>query len=72
MKTIGRRIMAAKAKKKPHDLRDDIWAPRTTVTRKTDGRRAGEPDSVDREERNPEIVSPAVGRNVTPGQTTKG
>jgi hypothetical protein len=58
--------MAAKAKKKPHDLRDDIWAPRTTVTRKTDNRRPGEPDSDP--EGNPEIVSPQVGKNVTPGQ----
>jgi hypothetical protein len=64
--------MAAKAKKKPHDLRDDIWAPRATVTRKTNDRRPGEPDSVDPEEGNPEIVSPEVGKNITPGQATKG
>jgi hypothetical protein len=64
--------MAAKAKKKPHDLRDDIWAPRTTVTKRTDDRRPGEPVSVDPEEGNPEIVSPRAGKNVTQGQTTKG
>jgi hypothetical protein len=59
------------AKQKPHDLRDDIYAPPTTVTN-TDERLAGaEPVSVDPERGNMRIVSPNAG-NVPQGQTTKG
>jgi hypothetical protein len=64
--------MAAKTKKKPHDLRDDIWAPRTSVRRKMDERLPDEPEAIDLERGDPEIVSPEVRKNVTPGQTTKG
>jgi hypothetical protein len=63
--------MAAKTKKKPHDLRDDIWAPQTSVTRKRDERLPDEPERIDLGREEPEIVSPQVGKNVTPGQTTK-
>jgi hypothetical protein len=64
--------MAAKTKKKPHDLRDDIWAPRTSVTKKRDEHLPDEPEPIDLERDDPEIVSPGVGNNVTPGQATKG
>jgi hypothetical protein len=61
----------AKAKQKPHDLRDEIYAPRTTET--TDGRLAGdEPKSVDPLKRNPGPMTPTPGKNVPEGAATKG
>jgi hypothetical protein len=60
------------AKQKPHDLRDDIYAPRTTVTN-TDERLAGaEPRTVDPENGSLRLVRPEPGKNVPPGATTKG
>ena len=60
------------AKQKPHDLRDDIYAPRTTLTN-TDERLAGsEPRSVDPENGNLRMVRPEPGKNVPDGATTKG
>ena len=59
-------------KQKPHDLRDDTYAPRTTVTN-TDERFAGaEPASVDPQAGNMHLVRPEVGKNVPPGAATKG
>jgi len=64
--------MAAKDKKKPHDLRDDIYAPHTTVTN-TDERLAGsEPSTVDPENGNLRLVRPEPGKNVPAGSATKG
>jgi hypothetical protein len=60
------------AKQKPHDLRDDIYAPPTTVTN-TDERLAGaEPATVDPENGNLRLVRPEPGKNVPPGAATKG
>ncbi|MEI9994753.1 MAG: hypothetical protein WDM91_09180 [Rhizomicrobium sp.] len=57
---------------KQHDLRDDIYAPRTTVTN-TDERLAGaEPSTVDPENGNLKLVRPEPGKNVPDGVTTKG
>ena len=62
----------AKEKTKQHDLRDDIYAPSTTVTN-TDERLAGaEPRTVDPENGNLRMVKPDVGADVVEGQTTKG
>ena len=62
----------AKDKEKKHDLRDDMYAPRTTVTN-TDERMAGaEPKSVDPENGNLRMVTPDIGKDVVEGQTTKG
>ena len=60
------------AKLKPHDLRDDIYAPPTTVTN-TDERLAGaERATVDPENGSLRLVRPEIGKNVPDGQTTKG
>lgn len=60
------------ANAKPHDLRDDIYAPPTTVTN-TDERLAGaEPVSVDPERGNLRPVTPEPGKGIPGGQTTKG
>jgi len=60
------------AKAQPHDLRDEIYSPPTTVTN-TDERLAGaEPPSVDPERGNLRIVTPEPGKNIPEGQTTKG
>ena len=60
------------AKQKLHDLRDDIYAPRTTITN-TDERLAGaEPATVDPQAGNLKLVRPEPGKNVPPGATTKG
>ena len=60
------------AKAKPHDLRDDIYAPRTTVTN-TNERLAGvEPRTVDPENGNLKLVRPEPGKNIPPGSATKG
>jgi hypothetical protein len=62
----------ARKKEKPHDLRDDIYGPRTTVTN-TDERLAGaEPPSVDPRTGNLRLVRPEPGKNVPDGSTTKG
>jgi len=62
--------MADKTKK--HDLRDDIYAPKTTVTN-TDERFAGaEPKTVDPENGSLAMVTPDVGEDVVEGQNTKG
>ena len=62
----------AKAKQKPHDLRDDIYAPRTSVTN-TEERFAGaEPRTLDPENGSPQMVTPTPGKNVPEGATTKG
>lgn len=62
----------AKSKQKPHDLRDDMYKPRTTVT-DTDDRMAGaKPPSVDPEKGNFRLVTPEPGKNLPEGQTTKG
>ncbi len=59
-------------KQKKHDLRDDIYAPRTTVTN-TDERFAGaEPKAVDPENGNLRMVTPKTGQDVVEGQNTKG
>ncbi|HXC54692.1 MAG TPA: hypothetical protein VNU97_05320 [Rhizomicrobium sp.] len=60
------------AKQKPHDLRDDIYAPPTTVTNTNERLAGAEPASVDPENGNLKLVRPALGSNVPPGQTTKG
>ena len=60
------------AKAKPHDLRDDIWAPRTSVTG-TDERLAGaERKPIDPEKGAPQMVTPTPGKNVPEGAATKG
>ena len=60
-----------KNKSKLHDLRDEIYAPRTTVTN-TDERLAGaEPPSVDPEKGDFHLVRPGVGKKVPEGQNTK-
>jgi hypothetical protein len=60
------------AKQKPHDLRDDIYAPAGTTLTRTDERLAGsEPVTVDPENGSFKPVRPDIG-NVPPGQTTKG
>lgn len=62
----------AKIEKKPHDLRDDTYAPRTTITN-TDERLAGaEPPTVDPEKDDFQLVTPDIGKNIPDGQTTKG
>jgi hypothetical protein len=62
----------AKSKQKPHDLRDDMYKPHTTVI-DTDGRMAGaEPPSVDPEKGNLRLLTPEPGKNLPEGQTTKG
>ncbi|MEI9991387.1 MAG: hypothetical protein WDM86_15245 [Rhizomicrobium sp.] len=62
----------AKDKQKPHDLRDDTYAPRTTVTN-TDERLAGaEPPSVNPEAGDFVLVTPEPGKGIAEGQTTKG
>ena len=59
-------------KEKPHDLRDDIYAPRTTITN-TDERLAGaERRSINPENGNPQMVTPTPGKNIPDGATTKG
>jgi hypothetical protein len=62
----------AKNQAKPHDLRDDIYTPSTTVTN-TDERLAGaERRSVDPEAGNPQLVTPTPGKNIPDGAATKG
>ena len=64
------RVMSKKPVKKP-DLRDGN-APATTVTN-TDERLAGaEQPSVSPTSGDPHMVRPDVGRNIPPGQATKG
>jgi hypothetical protein len=59
------------AKQKPHDLRDDIYAPSTTVTNTNERLAGAEPVSVDPENGNMKLVHPGPD-DVPPGQTTKG
>lgn len=59
-------------KQKKHDLRDDTYAPRTTVTN-TDERLAGaEPATVDPDKGNLQLVNPEPGKGVPEGSATKG
>ncbi len=59
-------------KPKPHDLRDDIYAPRGTIT-DIDERLAGaEPKAVDPQKGNLKMVRPEPGKNVPDGAATKG
>jgi len=62
----------AKAKTKLHDLRDDIYAPRTTVTNTDEHLAGAEPPSVDPERGNLRLVTPEPGKDIPEGQTTKG
>ncbi len=58
-------------KQKKHDLRDDIYAPRTTVTN-TDERLAGaEPSTVDPEHGDMDLLRPGIGGKTLDGQATK-
>jgi hypothetical protein len=60
------------AKQKLHDLRDDIYAPRTTLTNTNERLTGSEPRSVDPENGNLRMVRPEPGKNVPDGATTKG
>ncbi len=61
----------AKKAEKPHDLRDDIYAPHATVTNLDERLAGAEPTAVDPETGNLRLVTPEAGKNVPAGQTTK-
>jgi hypothetical protein len=59
-------------KNKPHDLRDDIYAPRTSITN-TDERLAGaEPPAVDAEKGDGDLPMVTPDSRVPDGAATKG
>ncbi|HJW39603.1 MAG TPA: hypothetical protein VJ476_00070 [Rhizomicrobium sp.] len=62
----------AKTKNKPHDLRDDIYAPRTTVTNTNERLAGAEPPAVNPKKGDFRLVTPESGKDVPEGQTTKG
>ena len=62
----------AKREEKKHDLRDDIYAPSTTVTNTNERLAGSEPRTVDPENGNLRMVTPDVGSDVVEGQNTKG
>lgn len=64
--------MAKNKENKKHDLRDDIYAPSTTVTDTNERLAGAEPKSVDPENGNLRMVTPDIGSDVVEGQTTKG
>jgi hypothetical protein len=64
--------MAKEKQIKKHDLRDDIYAPSTTITNTNERLAGAEPKSVDPENGNLRMVTPDVGSDVVDGQTTKG
>lgn len=61
-----------KQKQKPHDLRDDIYAPSTTVTNTGERLAGAEPSSVDPEKGDFVLVTPDAGKGIPDGQTSKG
>lgn len=63
--------MFGKRKEKLHDLRDDIYAPRTSTTNTNERLAGAEPETVDPEKGNLRLLRPETGKNVPPGQTTK-
>jgi hypothetical protein len=64
--------MAKENETKKHDLRDDIYAPSTTITNTNERLAGAEPKTVDPENGNFRMVTPDVGSDVVDGQTTKG
>ncbi|HEY0104795.1 MAG TPA: hypothetical protein VGB91_01835 [Rhizomicrobium sp.] len=62
----------AKQPTKPHDLRDDIYAPRTTVTDTNERLAGAEPPAIDPENGDFPLVTPEPGKNLPPGQAVKG
>jgi len=62
----------AKTKTKPHDLRDDIYASPTTITNTNERLAGSELPSVDPEAGDFRLVTSDIGKDVAPGQTTKG
>ena len=60
------------ADKKPvHDLRDDSFVPRTSVTDLDERLVGAEPGAVNPEKGDMHLVRPEPGKNVPDGQTTK-
>ncbi|MEJ0028761.1 MAG: hypothetical protein WDN01_22265 [Rhizomicrobium sp.] len=57
---------------KPHDLRDDIYAPGTTVTNIEERFAGAEPPILNAETSNFVLVTPDPGKGIPAGQITKG
>jgi hypothetical protein len=62
----------AKSQKTPHDLRDDIYKPATTVTDTKERLAGAEPPAADPEKGNLRLVTPTPGQGVPNGSATKG
>ena len=59
-------------KQKPHDLRDDIYAPPTTVTTLNERMAGGEPGGVDPEKGDGDLPLVTPSSKVPDGAATKG
>jgi hypothetical protein len=59
-------------KQKPHDLRDDIYAPSTTVTKLNERLVGAEPPAVDAEKGDDDLPLLTPSSKVPDGAATKG